>query len=119
MLLYVALLDCLSKYPPQNTRQASVLMPESGILTWHILHILFLFEFLIQRSQSRIERDFSHLTKKMKELSKIPNSRNSAKLPANAAITEQRASSTNPTFLLEEFGRNRFCIPVRWPNHKP
>jgi len=38
-----------------------------------------LFEFSFCLSRLRIERDFSDLTKKMKERSKIPINRNSAK----------------------------------------
>ena len=50
----VALWACLSKYPVQNTRQASVFAP-LGERIWHILYISFLFEFFIlPRRNSRL-----------------------------------------------------------------
>jgi hypothetical protein len=54
-------------------------MPKKRESTWHILHIPLLFEFSIWLSRLRIERDFRDLTKKMKDRSKIPINRNSAK----------------------------------------
>src|SRR5207302_5427791 len=65
----------LSKYPPKNTRQASVLISEQREPTWHSLHISFLFEFFsFAPSQLKIEPDFNYLAHSVGAAPNIQNS---------------------------------------------
>jgi hypothetical protein len=69
-----------------------------------------LFEFSIWLSRLRIERDFRDLTKKMKDRSKIPINRNSAKTsnegcdPLSKGVLDERLL---PHFLQQMFSKRR------------